>query len=235
MPGNGNHHRDMIFITRQGFVFMYKIEQLSGSLTSSPFRAVGTGLVLALGVGASGTAWADEVSVTPWGQGWALGGHAGQAVHETVKSGEAFNPFVWDFRDYYIVSTGLQKELVDFWGYSKLYAEANVSYIFGDEHYFETFLTPSISWEPFPWDDVLDTTAYLGVGVSYTSETSRLDDSGENWMASMIFELEVQPDSWGPWSLYGRLHHRSTAYGTFGDDGGGSNIPSLGVRYHFGQ
>ncbi len=129
---------------------MYKIEQLSGSLTSSPFRAVGTGLVLALGVGASGTAWADEVSVTPWGQGWALGGHAGQAVHETVKSGEAFNPFVWDFRDYYIVSTGLQKELVDFWGYSKLYAEANVSYIFGDEHYFETFLTPSISWEPSP-------------------------------------------------------------------------------------
>lgn len=234
MHGDNNHYHNASFIIHQGIVVMCKVEQTSG-IGISCFRAVGSGLILALGTGISSVVSANELSVTPWEQGWALGGHAGQAVHETVKSGEAFNPFVWDFMDYYIVSTGLQKELVDFWGYSKLYTEANVSYIFGDEHYFETFLTPSISWEPFPWDDVLDTTAYLGVGISYTSETSRLDHSGEHWMASMIFELEVQPDSWGPWSLYGRIHHRSTAYGTFGDDGGGSNIPSLGVRYHFGQ
>ncbi|GED23419.1 hypothetical protein [Halomonas halmophila] len=179
------------------------------------------------------SAWADGISVTPWGEGWALGGHAGQAIHETVKSGEAFNPFAWESRDYYIASVGLQKELVDFGGYSKLYTEANVSYIFGDEDYFESFITPSLSWEPFPWDDSVDTTAYLGVGLSYTTEESQLDDSGEKLMASMIFELEAQPDAWGPWSVYGRLHHRSSAFGFFSDQEGGSNIPSLGVRYHF--
>ncbi|MCW4151731.1 hypothetical protein OM427_19630 [Halomonas sp. 18H] len=189
--------------------------------------------LMTLGVAAAPiSAWADGVSVTPWGEGWALGGHAGKAIHETVKSGEAFNPFAWEFKDYKIVSTGLQKELVDFGGYSKIYTEANVSYVWGKEEYYEAFMTPSISWERFMWDDTIDTTASVGVGMSYTSEASKLDDSGKRWMVSMIFELEGQPAAWGPWSIYGRLHHRSTA-GIINDGDGGSNIPSLGVRYHF--
>ncbi|MDN3526604.1 hypothetical protein QWY79_15135 [Halomonas sabkhae] len=214
---------------------------VSGAGGAKLFAGLAGSLMLAAGVLASTTVVADQgarygdpytLSLIDTDEGWAWGGHAGQAIYETVKSGEAFDPFAWQFKDYKIVSTGLQKELVDLWGYSKIYAEANVSYIWGNEEYYEAFLTPSISWEHFMWDDTIDTTAYVGVGMSYTSEASKLDDSGKRWMVSMIFELEGQPAAWGPWSIYGRLHHRSTA-GIINDGDGGSNIPSLGVRYHF--
>lgn len=47
------------------------------------------------------------------------------------------------------------------------------------------------------------------------------------------FEVEalVKPQ----WSVVGRLHHRSGAYGTYGGVSEGSNAYLVGVRYRYGQ
>ena len=90
-------------------------------------------------------------------------------------------------------------------------------------------------WTAFPWDDYVDTSAAFGLGLSVTSETPRLEvrNVGESQplMAYWMFELAfaVPPDDW---ELIARLHHRSTAYGTFGDNGG-ANALVLGLRHRF--
>ncbi len=107
----------------------------------------------------------------------------------------------------------------------------NFTRIFGDEDYSEVFFTPTISWNYFPWDNVVDTTAAIGVGLSYTSIESNLDNSGKNLLASMIFELEFKLPEYEKVSMFTRIHHRSTA-GIFAE-GGGSNFYAIGLRYNF--
>ena len=90
-------------------------------------------------------------------------------------------------------------------------------------------------WTAFPWDDYLDTSAAFGLGLSVTSETPRREvrNVGESQplMAYWMFELAfgLPPEDW---ELIARLHHRSTAYGTFGDNGG-ANALVLGLRHRF--
>jgi hypothetical protein len=90
-------------------------------------------------------------------------------------------------------------------------------------------------WTAFPWDDYVDTSAAFGLGLSVTSETPQLEvrNEGESQplMAYWMFELafDLPPDDW---ELIARLHHRSTAYGTFGDNGG-ANALVLGLRHRF--
>lgn len=191
-----------------------------------------------LGIFATNCATADEtikndgINIVPWSEGWSVGAHWGRAVDNTVESFEAFQPTKWESLDYSVISFGGRKKILNVDKYFSIYTEINASYIYGDEDYGEIFITPTISWDLFPWDDYLDTSASVGVGISYTSTESELDDSNEKFMASMIFEVEVTlPEDKG-WSVYTRLHHRSSAYGTF-SDGGGSNFPSIGLRYHF--
>ena len=112
-----------------------------------------------------------------------------------------------------------------------LAAKVNEDIWDSDEDYAEFFVTPTVSWDYFPWDDYVDTSASVGVGLSYTTTESSLDGSDEKLMASMIFELEFTVPEEERWSFYTRLHHRSSAYGTF-SDGGGSNFPSIGLRFH---
>jgi hypothetical protein len=90
-------------------------------------------------------------------------------------------------------------------------------------------------WRRFPWDGTVDTSAAFGLGLSLASETPRLEVEQEGQsspvMAYWMIEAEVAaPDA--PWSLFGRLHHRSTAYGLFGEEGG-LNALVAGARKRF--
>lgn len=90
-------------------------------------------------------------------------------------------------------------------------------------------------WTAFPWDDYLDTSAAFGLGLSIASETPRLElrNVGESqpllayWMFELAFGLPPED-----WELIARVHHRSTAYGTFGNDGG-ANALAFGLRHRF--
>ena len=194
------------------------------------------GLTIASLAGETARASTEQgASFSPWSDGWSLGVHVGRAIRQSVRSGEAFLPYEWDFRDYYLASAGVRKDVARLSRHSRLLTEANLAWISGDEEYAEASLTPALTWETFPWDRAVDTTAAIGVGLSYSSRATDIDATGRRWMASMIFELDFQPAPWSAWSVYARLHHRSNAWGVFGGGSGsrGSNFPAIGVRYAF--
>ena len=82
-----------------------------------------------------------------------------------------------------------------------------------------------------PWLNV-----YFEEGVSLLSEPSNWEKTErENYgtfLNYLAFEVEglVTPE----WSLVGRIHHRSGAYGTYSGVREGSNAYLLGVRHRFG-
>lgn len=172
-----------------------------------------------------------HLKFVPWSQGWSVGMHWGQAIKNSVRTLGAINPAAIGYDDYNLISLGLRKRIAYYDHYFSIYSELNATRIYGDEHYSEVFLTPAISWDYFPWDDVLDTSASVGVGISYTSRKSALDNSGKKLMASMIFELEFKLPGHDRLSLFTRIHHRSTA-GIFASSGG-SNFHAIGLRYSF--
>lgn len=106
----------------------------------------------------------------------------------------------------------------------------------GDQDHWEANL-PIVTgrWSRFPWSEALDSSAAFGLGLSWTSEEPvlevRNEGDSEQLMAYWMIEVDTAlpvPD----WRLVGRLHHRSPAYGLFGDDGG-SNALVLGLRRRF--
>ena len=74
-------------------------------------------------------------------------------------------------------------------------------------------------------------------GVSLLTDNSLYEKtyrgSYQNFLNYLGFEVEalVKPQ----WSVVGRLHHRSGAYGTYGGVSEGSNAYLVGVRYRFGE
>jgi hypothetical protein len=118
----------------------------------------------------------------------------------------------------------------------RLELEAQLVRHFGDQDHWEANL-PILTarWSRFPWSDAFDMSAAYGLGLSWTSEKPVLEvqseGDSEQLMAYWMIELDAAlpvPD----WRVVARLHHRSTAYGLFGDDGG-SNALVLGMRRAF--
>ena len=114
--------------------------------------------------------------------------------------------------------------------------EANVARHFGIQDHFE-FNAPVLTfrWEHFPWDHRLDTSLAYGIGPSFATTTPEYERirKGDSEPVMLFWHIEAAfglPDS--PWATIFRLHHRSTGYGMFAEDGG-SNILSLGLRYEF--
>ena len=74
-------------------------------------------------------------------------------------------------------------------------------------------------------------------GVSINSELSNYEAA--SWQYSSVFlnylaaEIAVQINP--QWSVVGRIHHRSGAYGTYDGAEEGSNGYLLGIRYNFGE
>jgi hypothetical protein len=110
-----------------------------------------------------------------------------------------------------------------------------VRHVHGQSHWELNAPIVTARWTDFPWDDYLDTSAAFGLGLSVTSETPQLEvqNEGESqplmayWMFELAFGMPVDD-----WELLARLHHRSTAYGTFGDSGGANSLV-LGLRHSF--
>jgi hypothetical protein len=114
--------------------------------------------------------------------------------------------------------------------------EANLVRHFGIQDHFELNAPVlNVRWEAFPWDKVLDTNAAFGLGPSFASSVPEYEreKSGDSTAMLLFWHIEVGAGLPGsPWSAIFRLHHRSTGYGMFAEQGG-SNILCLGLRYEF--
>ncbi|MFO7817351.1 MAG: hypothetical protein ACQES5_00925 [Thermodesulfobacteriota bacterium] len=114
--------------------------------------------------------------------------------------------------------------------------ESNVAKHFGNQEHWE-FNLPVLttSWNKFPWQDTVEQSLGFGIGPSLATKLPKTEEEldGSTECLMLYWHLETTfslPES--PWSLLFRLHHRSPAYGTFGEDGG-SNALTTGLRYRF--
>ena len=142
-----------------------------------------------------------------------------------------------DFVDSSLLMATVSKTLLrskDRWWSMEL--EGGAGRHFGDQKHWE-FILPVVSGRChfFPDNTVLDTSAAFGLGTSYATEVpdQEVENQGESERLLVYWHIDLSaglPDS--RWAVMFRLHHRSTAYGAMGEDGG-SNALAAGLRFFF--
>ena len=138
-----------------------------------------------------------------------------------------------DFVDSQLLVAAVQRRL---WGGDEkswsLGVEANIAKHFGTQNHWEYNLPVlTANWHAFPWQKTLQQSVGFGMGPSVTTQRPRTEEElNPSSRRVMLYWHLALPDS--PWAVLFRLHHRSTAYGVFGDEGG-SNALTTGLRYRF--
>ena len=105
------------------------------------------------------------------------------------------------------------------------------------QDHWEFNLLGVLRWERFPWDRWIDSSAAFGLGGSWATQKPKIELDNDGTTAQLLvywmLELAVVPVKSQPQiELFGRVHHRSDAFGLVADDGG-SNALALGVKYRF--
>ena len=96
----------------------------------------------------------------------------------------------------------------------------------------------NVRWNRFFWDRYVDTSAALGLGVSYATKMPGFEvkahGASNRLMAYILVEVDFSLPEYPQWALVSRIHHRSAAWGTFEDDiESASNAFGLGLKYRF--
>ena len=90
-------------------------------------------------------------------------------------------------------------------------------------------------WHPFPWDQAIDTSFGLGMGLSYITKHSPVelieDEDAQRLLGALAFEITMGLPQYPQWDMLLRVHHRSGLWGVIGD--GSSNYITGGFRYNF--
>lgn len=113
--------------------------------------------------------------------------------------------------------------------------EGQIGKHFGIQDHWEYNLLAAVRRHRLPWFESLNSSAAFGLGLSHAEEVPRFETidkgSSEKLLAYWHLELTLGPAR-SNWQALMRLHHRSTAFGQFGQHGG-SNALTLGARYEF--
>ena len=113
--------------------------------------------------------------------------------------------------------------------------EGQIAQHSGLQEHNEINLLAAYRWHHLPWSSRLNSSVAFGLGISYATELPLVEvlikSESDRLMAYWHLELTLGPQK-SDWQAMLRLHHRSTAFGLFGDEGG-ANAMTLGVRYAF--
>jgi hypothetical protein len=114
--------------------------------------------------------------------------------------------------------------------------EGQIAQHSGIQDHTEFNLLAGVRRHRLPWTSTLNSSVGVGLGLSRASEIPRAEatlikDASEKLLAYWHIDLTLGPPR-GDWQAMLRLHHRSTAFGLFGDSGR-SNALTLGVRHDF--
>jgi hypothetical protein len=168
---------------------------------------------------------------------WLLAAYAARISSEVGWEDVLSNPIGADYVDAWLVAAALVRPYASYRDDAlRLEAEAQVAYNFGDQHHWEFNLVPVVArWQRFPWSESVATSAAFGLGLSYASEVPEvevaIEGDSEQLLIYWLAELTAGPVA-APWAVTLRLHHRSTAWGLMGEEGG-MNALGLGIRYRF--
>lgn len=185
------------------------------------------------------TTGAAAVAVCMCGAATAAHDDTALAVYGGVMADEDWQKVVTgkdvDFLDTGLAAVALSRRVGRIGEDLDIELEGQVVRHFGDQEHWEVNGLVTGRWTRFPWNDTVATTAAFGLGLSHATEVPaeerRVEGASRRTLLYWMAEIETgAPDS--PWSGFVRLHHRSTGYGLFGDDGGG-NWVTLGIRRRF--
>jgi hypothetical protein len=157
---------------------------------------------------------------------------SGEAGWEDVLVNPAFSKYV----DAYLAVLALSREYAQaFDGRLAIEWEGQAGYAFGDQSYWEFNIVPLLGRWGFHAFDGFDTSLAFGLGLSFTTDLPEIEvelegESSRN-LIYWVLELTAGPAA-ARWAVSLRLHHRSVAYGAFGEDGG-MNALGLGMRWRF--
>ncbi|MEJ2661506.1 MAG: hypothetical protein P8Z73_12390 [Desulfobacteraceae bacterium] len=167
---------------------------------------------------------------------WFASVYAGQysntALNEIIRLNTDF-----ERSQVYVLSLGKELGIYkDVLGYE---IEGQVAWHSGMQHHEEVNCAFTLRWLPFFWDKYLDTSFAFGNGLSFATADPELEirEGDENktnallWyiLVETAFSLPQQPQ----WSLFVRIHHRSSVFGLIDNITTGSNFVGLGLRYKF--
>ena len=144
--------------------------------------------------------------------------------------------FNWDFGDHtYIIVGALARELWRYEDFISFEVEGQLGKYFGQEHQGQINGLIIARWLKFPWDQYVDTSFAVGDGLSYNTETSKVeeedDEDAGKWLNYLMFELTLGLPKYPRWNSVYRIHHRSSIRGRIGD--GASNFVAFGIKYSF--
>jgi len=133
----------------------------------------------------------------------------------------------------------LSRRLTTFWRDVDFEVEGQIGKHAGpDQHHWEVTALADLRWNRFYWDNTIDTSAAVGMGLSYAGELPAFEvaehGSSNQLLAYIMFEFAFSLPKYPQWALVTRIHHRSSAYGIFEDDiEGASNALGVGIKYRF--
>lgn len=143
-------------------------------------------------------------------------------------------PWAADYEDVGLVGLGLStvylRRAMGGWAMFEAGGEVLGARHFGDQRHWELNVAPALVRLRAPSGVAA---LSFSLGLSMASEVPKAERATQGSSAATMtywaLEAELGPFEVSPWSLAARLHHRSTAYGLFGDEGG-SNGFLLGLR-----
>ena len=167
---------------------------------------------------------------------WAVTAFTGRMT-ENVWFGIPTLPEIVAFSDVRLFGLAASCRLARLANGMEFEVEGHVAKYKGAQDNWEVNLPLVARWNRFPWSGRLRTSAAFGLGLSWAASTPDYEitkgNGSEQLLAYWMVDLDAGPKG-SPWSVVARLHHRSVAFGVFGESGG-ANTMVLGLRYRFGH
>jgi hypothetical protein len=169
-----------------------------------------------------------------WSRGYAVEGFAGavttRLTHEILLGTTTFNKGG-------LVAIAGSKELVDLGCGFAIRAQLLADHRFDGLDYDEFAFMLGMEYSDFPWSKSWPTTLEVSTGPSYATRIPKIEDqssgSPQRWLNAVGLELSITPSPESHWSIVGRYHHRSSAFGLYGGNQDESTMFGAGIKYRF--
>lgn len=164
----------------------------------------------------------------------------GNAIMDNMEDLLLLDPkFPWDY-DYgerKIVGASFARTLATWGSWGRMDAELGLAkrYVIDDE--WEGWAALYFHWTEFPWNDIVQTSVGASTGLSLASDVSYWEQQrsqtpeGSKLLHYFSPEITLSLPQLPQWSAVFRFHHRSGAYGLFGDVEGGAHYGVAGLRF----
>jgi len=159
------------------------------------------------------------------------------AVQATGDMGRTFVSPDFD-KDYWFAALAISRKIYSLTKNIDLEVEGQALQHMGEQHHEEFNALLVARWLTFPWNRYIDTTFAAGNGLSYGTQTAKLEERlyGEKTaqlLNCIMFEWTFALPENPRWSLVWRVHHRSGVFGLFDGVYGAANAMGIGLKYLF--